>query len=357
MMMRTMVAVALVAGMLWPGMALAEDVVDKDLVQTKEASEAADDQADGWHFHLDLSGSFNLSHNRAVVDKPSGVSIALGGGFGTGLLFLSGPHEWSLSLGWKFGLARTPDLGTMTKSQDEFFLQTRYLYSFPKVKWLGVFAKFRMESALLPGWVVVLTDTDVTSLNYWGTVVDSHSYVSGDKVNLTSSFSPLLLKEKAGLMATPVDRKEVKVQVDLGLGSHQLVLFDDNFRIADDSGTPEMELRLLRPYTQIGVAMEARISGTPHEVLEYAAGAALMQPFYTSIDSTLEGGELLNVRIDGLLRFKLVKYVMLDLTLDARHYPLVVDKWQVTTNLLITFHYEAFAKHLAKPEPAAPAAP
>lgn len=348
---KTLFMALFVASMLASAAASAQDkVVDEDLVQKKVKPMAEEGQEDGWHFSLDLSGSFNLGHSRAMVDKPSGVSVALGGGFGTGLLYLSGPHEWSASLGWKFGLARTPDLGSLTKSQDEFFFQTRYLYTFEKVGWLGVFAKLRLESALLPGWQVVVDETSVRELDHYDVELTGSPYTvgSGGKVNLTGPFSPLLIKEKAGAMATPVDRKEVKLQVDLGLGSHQLVLFDDTFRLDDDKDTPELELRLLRQYVQVGAALEARLTGTPHEVFEYAVGAEVMQPFYTSIGSDLKGFELINVRLDALLRLKVYKYVMVDLTVDAKYYPLVTDRWQVATNLLVTFHYEYFAREVKK---------
>jgi hypothetical protein len=332
-----------------PGAALAQEAVDEDLVVTKVES-AVDERKDGWRFHLDLSGSFNLTHNRAVVGKPAGLSLALGGGLGTGLVYLSGLHEWSLSLGWKFGLTRTPDLSALSKNQDDFFLESRYLYTFPRPAWLGAFGLVRLESALLPGWVVAGEDLTVIELDRDGTQESTYEVDTSDRVPLTGPFSPLLLKEKAGLMATPVDREPVKLQVDLGLGSHQLALFDTTRRVDDDDDTPEMELRILEPYVQVGAALEARITGEPHETFAYGAGAELMQPFYTSIDTEPEHLELLNVRLDAMLRFTIYEYVVLDLTVEARRYPLVVDKWQVATNLLVTFHYEYVTREPPTPE-------
>lgn len=327
----------------------AEEPVSEDLVETKLAEKA--DKA-GWFPTLDVGANFQLGHSHQVVGQTDGVTIALGAAVLAGLVMEKGPHEWSTSLGWKFALTRSPDLDAFSKGQDDVFFQTRYLYSFPKVTWLGVFGKFRLESAFLPGWKVSLSEADVVIEDWEGNeqLGEGYHVGPGDRVSLTESFSPLLLKENVGLMATPVDRKEVKLEINLGIGSHQFFGLD-GLRVGPDDDPAIFELEILKDYVQVGGAFETRIMGAPHAVFEYSAGAELMQPFYTSLKKDLRGIEFLNVRIDGMLRFKLWSFLTIDISLEAKRYPLVAEEWQVATNLLVNFHFEY-------PKPAvAPACP
>ena len=94
--------------------------------------------------------------------------------------------------------------------------------------------------------------------------------------------------------------------------------------------------------------------GEPHAFFSYGAGVELMQPFYTSIDTDLKGIDYLNVRIDALMRFKLWKFLTLDVSLDVKRYPVVTEDWQVATNLLVNFH---FSYPVPEAKPACPACP
>ena len=336
----------IIALMLASGAARAQDAVSEDLVETK--LEGKTDEA-GWFPTFDIGANFQLGHSHQVVGQTDGVTIAIGAAIGAGLVMEKGPHEWSSSLGWKFALTRSPDLEEFSKGQDDLFFQTRYLYSFPKPKWLGVFGKFRLESALLPGWKVSLGDGDVRIEDWEGNeqVGEGYGVGPGDKINLTESFSPLLLKENVGLMATPVDRKPVKWEINAGIGAHEFFAMG-GLRFADSDATPELDLQIMRDYVQVGAALETRIMGEPHAFFTYAAGVELMQPFYTSIDTDLKGIGFLNVRIDALVRFKIWSFLTLDVSLDVKRYPVVTEQWQVATNLLVNFHFEY-------PRPAAPA--
>ncbi len=344
-----------IALMLASAQAHAEEPIDKDLVETKIAEKA--DKA-GWFPSLDIGAMFQLGHSHQVVGQTDGVTIAMGAAIGAGLVMEKGNHEWSTSLGWKFALMRSPDLKEFSKGQDDVFFQTRYLYSFPKPKWLGVFGKFRLETAFLPGWKVSLGDADVRVEDWEGGELagEGYSVGPGEKINLTESFSPLLLKENVGLMATPVDKKPIKWEISAGIGAHEFFAFD-GLRFADSDTTPELDLQLMRDYVQVGAALETRIIGEPHAFFMYAAGVELMQPFYTSIDTNLKGIEFLNVRIDALMRFKLWKFLTLDISLDVKHYPVVSEQWQVSTNLLINFHFAYPAPVEPPPCPPCPACP
>ena len=125
--MRTSVLVAMM--MLAGGAALAQEPISKDLVETKLGGKT--DKA-GWFPSLDIGANFQLGHSHQVVGQSDGVTVAIGAALGAGLVMEKGQHEWSTSLGWKFALTRSPDLGEFSKGQDDVFFQTRYLYSFPR---------------------------------------------------------------------------------------------------------------------------------------------------------------------------------------------------------------------------------
>jgi hypothetical protein len=110
--------------------------------------------------------------------------------------------------------------------------------------------------------------------------------------------------------------------------------------VGPDDDPAFYELEIMRDYVQLGAALEFLMLGTPKPWFEYGAGADLMQPFYTSIDTDLKGMEFLNVRIHGILRFKLGSWLMLDVSVEAKRYPVVQKEWQVATSLLLTVHFE-----------------
>ena len=304
-----------------------EKVIPDDLEQ--KAIEAAAPK--GWTGGLNLGASLAFTHNRKVVGTQDGIVFQLGilldGNYG----YFGAEHEWLNELSIKETVSKTPSIDAFIKTQDELDFMSTYLYRPPAIRWLGPFARFHLSTAIFPGYDVRGEDTVIQK----GSANARETVAAQEKIDLTTWFEPLLLRESAGAFALPLEREEIVLRFQLGLGAQE-VLSQGGYVLTDDDTTPAVELTRLEDYQQIGAELEAAASGKARTYVTWSVVANLFQPFYSSIQRGKSGLELLNIALEAKVSVKLASWLSLDYVLSAKRIPLVIDEWQVQNGLLLT---------------------
>jgi hypothetical protein len=303
----------------------------KKEVAERVAAESAATTPDGWDFSLSLGANTAFGHNSAVVGSQDGTTLQLGVLIDGVAEMRRGQHLWTTKLKISHTQTQTPELGEFVKSADELDLRTTYLFSLAALPWMGPFARARLNTALFNGtylatsskrFVVEGGDAPVT-----GVIGD------GERLALTDPLQPLLLRQTAGAMGTPIKGADLTVTGLLGLGAQEI--YAEGGRVIDKEDANRVVLKELHDSTQVGLEVELGVAGLWKSWLTWSAGFNVLYPFVVDADTDLEGAELINYELDGKLSFKLSKWASVDYVATIKRIPLVVNKAQIQNNLLL----------------------
>lgn len=325
------------------GAAGAAGAQDKpDYIEAAKVKEAVVDptaaqKPQGWELGLELGANFSFGHSSNVVGNPDGSTIQVGGILGANANYRAGQHEWRNGLTITHTQAMTPQIDQFVKTVDNAELRSMYLYSMESVPWLGPFARFRLQTQLLAGYSINAEDKTISLDGGPEELLPSQEAYA-----LTKAFEPLALRQSAGAFARPVESKEITTIITLGVGAQEILTRGGRI-ISDNADTPDViEIVSLKDSTQVGGELEFDLKGEHNKFITWSLQANLLYPFVTetSIDTDLEGVELINVDFSGKLSVKLADWASLDYVLTARRVPLVVDAWQVQNGLLLTTSFK-----------------
>jgi hypothetical protein len=142
------------------------------------------------------------------------------------------------------------------------------------------------------------------------------------------------VREGAGLFAKPIEKPAFTADVRLGFGAWETRV-RDGFAV---KGVTDgyLELQQMEDSAEIGAELQIKLSGKHKELITYGARAEFMYPFWDNSTSGLEGGDLLNMEFELLFGVKLAKWISLDYAFKAQKFPLIIDEWQISNNLLLT---------------------
>jgi hypothetical protein len=306
---------------------------------------------DGWAPGIAIGGTFNLMDTRNVVGSMDGTAVTLGAALDAALEFNAGIHEWRNSLLGAAGTTYTPSLGEFVKTSDGLAFQSIYLLH--AIEILGPYARFAFDTQMFPGMDVRPSAVDYEVSNLDGSTT---SY-NGRRLALTDPFKPFNLKEGLGLFVQPLNQTQIHMEARAGFGAQE-TLAKDNLAVTDDSSTPQIEAKQLDDFYQIGAEATFNVWGffDTTKRVSYTAGIGVLVPFTTSAlppgdDRGL--GELTDVEGTLGLNAKLFDWASLGYRLQVVRQPMLVDKWQISNNVLITIG-AAFGSKAPAPEPPPP---
>jgi hypothetical protein len=332
----TGLAAALIFLFLFPTVSAAEEEGLDALVSDKKLEEKK--KKDGWDFLLTPGISFALSDNRNVIGQQEGYTLTLGINLAAGAFMRFGAHEWRSTLNITEAFNRTPEMERFVKASDIVKLESIYLFHL--LEWLGPYARFSMDTALLEGfdrraeatrWVI--TRTDGTEDTY-----------DGFNLRLTDGFHPMTLRESVGFFANALSGTKMNIEFRLGFGGLHAIA-DDQLTVTDDGGTPAVEVTGLRSYNQAGGELGAFIRGELYEKrVNYKISAEFMMPFVNDLQEGDDRGiaELTNIELNASISFKLLAWLTIDYVFRAVKQPQLLDEFQIQNNLLLTASYTFF---------------
>ncbi len=305
---------------------------------TKKAVHKQPDQpVDGWHPAIRGALTLSFTHSDGVVGVTDGIGLSLGVQVDAGLTFRRRCHEWTTRLTVVHTQTKSPNLRPFVKSADQAVLETVYQFRLPPVRWLGVFALWRVSSELFAGELIRAKDTTLELRAADGTVT-TEALAKQTARRLTAAWLPLFHRQFLGWVLLPLDVWQARITMRMGVSAVQV--YTGGGFIADDDVRTEdrYELTQLRDYQQAGLEVHLGVKGTAvRKILSYEFQAELMHPIATNLVTPLHGTELLNVEIRLQLGIKLAKWLSLNYSLSAVRHPLVLTEWQVINNILLAF--------------------
>ena len=306
---------------------------------------------DGWNPGIALGANFNLIDTRSVVGQMDGTTFTLGAAIDAALEFNQEIHEWRNSLLASAGTAYTPAIGEFIKSSDGLAFESIYLLHAMEI--LGPYARFAFNTQMFPGMDIRPSAVDYEVSNLDGTTT---SY-TGRRLALTDPFKPFELREGIGLFVQPLNQTQIHMEARAGLGAQE-ILAADNLAVTDDSATPQIEVKQIDDSYQVGAEATFNVWGFFDETkrVSYTAGVGVLVPFVTSElpagdDRGL--GELTNFLGTLGLNAKLFDWASIGYRFQVMRQPMLVDKWQISNNVLITIG-AAFGSKAPLPEPPPP---
>ena len=276
--------------------------------------------------------------DRKIVIAVDGSTVQLGLLVNGSANLTAGQSSWENGLKLNETQTRAPQLESFVKSADELALYSTYLYHLPALEWVGPFARASAATQVFTSFNA--READVTILRTFrdGRTV-TKAIPRGEHIQLAKPFEPILVKEGVGAFANPYTDKLVTVKTKVGVGM-QHVIVRDGFAIADDKATPEIEIKQMEDSTQGGGEAEIELLGELSDNIVWGAKAGIFYPFYTSVETDLEGFELMSTDLSAKVSVRLAKWVSLDYVVSAKRIPLILDGWQVQNNVLLTAGFD-----------------
>ena len=309
-------------------------VADKELVPDKAVAPEA--EASGWRAFMKAGGSANFDHNSKVVGQLEGASTTLGLTLNTEGGYKKGQHAWWTTLQIGQTVSRTPAIDAFIKSGDSLVLDTEYLYRIESAPWLGPFVRAGLATALFAGY-----DHRGNKVDYAGAVDEKQK----NELRLTDPFSPLRLKQSAGVFAKPYEENTATLTFRLGAGARE-VFADGQLAVSDDDATENIiEVIELNSYQQVGAEVAAVLEGKLHsDKVSYKLGGEILLPFISHPEDPEDRGvmELANVEAFFDIGFQLVEWASLSYQIKARREPRLIDGLQLENHLLLTFGTTVF---------------
>ena len=311
--------------------------VEPTLVPDQDAVLKDDKKKEGWDFGLRVGASIAFSNTMNVVGKQDGNTFTFGLNADGNVDFVQGKHDWRNTLSISETFSSTPVVPDIVTTQDKIFLES--LYSWKGLPWLGPFARVAMRSSLLPGFDHQLSKVEYGTLDAEGNFQGEGRTRSRKK--LTRPFLPLTLKQSVGGFARPYDEPFARIDIRAGIGAQEVFAEGGNTVTNVDAELGQVTLSPLSDSLMLGVEIAAYIEGKVlDDKVSYKAGGEVLIPFVE--DSAIDHkpiGDRINVSLEAALSFKLVEWASVDYQLAVLRQPQVVEEWQVTNQLLLTFGY------------------
>ena len=298
-----------------------------DLLGAGEVDSLKKRQRGPWNVSLILGGSVAFNRADAVVGKVEGMSLDL-----SGFVELVGGYKSTKHLFYarfyaeEQGTIRLPDRPYLSAVDT---LEVDLLYVFRVVPWFGPYVRAALETQMVPGIQDFEKSTDVRRVTADGGVLGVSRGVTD--VQLAPPFSPLDLRYGAGgrFDVNPVYWFNFYSQI--GVGARH-VFARDLFVVADDSSTPELDIRSVPDFTRVGAefstVVELRITRWVLLKLE----ADVLVPF-DAPEETL-------VDFKGTLALRLASFASLNYTVRIQEDPELTARTQYDQAILLRFAYK-----------------
>ncbi len=319
-------------------------------VKKKATASTSSTAPDGWKVKMKVGFIGNVGDTNGNAASAGagqeGTSVQFGLTLTAEANLKMGHHGLENKLGIQHGQTKTPSLDSFIKTQDNFELTSTYVYRLDNPKWLGPFARVKLQTQLFEGYAVRDKAYTVDRTNRDGSAVPTQNAAAQTKIDLTGGFEPIVLRESAGVFARPFEGKDFKLDGKLGLGSQQIVVGEGFVVTADDADMANLALRQLDDVTEAGAEFELLLEGIAvKDLLSWKFGANFFLPLLTTADrqdgsGKASGFDYLNTDIKAGVSLKLSKWASLDYNLTVKKVPLVVDGFQVVHGLIFSAGFD-----------------
>lgn len=314
------------------------ELVEYTLVLNSETEEMlgagevslAPTRASGWSPAVVVGGSLTLNHSDSFIGKSDGLSLGLNL-FSESIVSFNDPLH--LAYGRlnieASGNVRFSDGGSRPFVSDVDELSLDLLYMYRIFNWLGPYARFGLETTILPGVREFTEETTVTKLDPQGNLIEFEQNVLDTE--LAPPLAPLELSFGAGARFDVEAGQALKVATRLGIGGRH-VFTRGLYRDDDVEATPELELRRVEDVTQFGgeAALVAEITLTRYVLIKLDTD--LLVPF--------DDPEALVLDFRGTVTLRLSSFASLQYQARVRDDPELSPALQFDQSVLLRFAYK-----------------
>jgi len=285
---------------------------------------------DGFKSTLSVSSNFIFNDSRDVIGQQDGTNVTIGLAAKGGFVYVNKASEIQFNMDISEQFTRTEDMGRFLKSADLAKFDVSYLYNVSKI-W-GPFAKFALETSILPGYNETKEEIDYN--------IPDEPNKTTDSMKLVSSLQPMTFKETMGLFYRPIQKKSINFQVNAGAGAIQ-VIADGGFIVKDDATTPELDLSPLKSYNELGSSIFMNLNGVISSVskIDYKATLEVMTPFINDDPQERGAFELTNIDFNFTISSQITSWLSINYELKVIRRPQLLDKYQVQNNLMFSLSY------------------
>lgn len=334
--------IALSSSLLFAAPALAQTTPGEILEDAppEVSPEEKEKTPDGWKLTANLGFTFSFNNAASVVGVENGTTLSIGGVFGFAANLRSGAHQWENNLLLQHTQTKTPVINGFLKSLDNLELKSTYFYRFEDPKWFGPFAKANFRTAILPGFTKRAGDVTTTRPNPDTGATETQTFPAQSRIDLTGAFEPILIKEAVGAFANPLESDEFTLRSRLGIGG-QHIFQRGGFVIADDAGTPELELAPIGEANELGAVLELDLKGQiVKDVLFWNLDTEVFTALVTSLSGDIEFVDRINFDVNGKLSLKLNNWLSFDYALLVRRVPVLTLDVQVQNTVIANVTYD-----------------
>jgi len=318
--------------------------------ETEEAVKAGITRDTGWYPKLRIGGSASLNWNRNVDGVNDGTAFSFGVQLKGALDGVYKNLEWQNKLEIEHQQTKTPSIDHWIKSTDKFDFQSLLLFRIPGAEWVGPFARFRLQSSLLPGYYS--TDKDLVVRFYkFGTKIDEKEGVkllkvralaAQDQVKLSSSFEPLLLSESAGFFISPYSTEMLNINFTAGVAGQHLISDGGFVGFDDDDDDAYYDVIELKDTNSFGVEGQLTLDGVFVGYVNWSLSGSIYYPIIMDEDHGLKDEELIHSDVEAKISVRMASWASLDYALTAKLHPFVTEKWQLTNTILFNIGFDVF---------------
>ncbi len=303
--------------------------LDTEYVPPEMANLGAEaERPDGWSHTLNLGAALQVSGSNRVPGQQDGATFTVSLHLAYDGELWRGNHELRLHGALDEAISRTPLIDEFVKASDNLEFEAVYYYHLTNAPWFGPFARASARTSLFQGF-----DVRAEEVTY---VQDGEETVA-DRLQLTNSFSPTFLKQSVGVFARPISEETLALDIRLGAGARETIA-NGSYVLDDDADTDTIETRALQTYNQIGAEGAIELYGASND-LTYGANFEVLMPFYDSIDEDLDPVAATNYEVGANFGARLSSWASVQYEINLLKLPQVVDDWQVTNTLLLSFNY------------------
>lgn len=283
--------VRLMAGMSVP-FTLVQDEVTRDFlgagVDERQLGRKVDSH---WTIHSSIGGSALLtSRSEGYSSAPAGSGLGIDVFTDNRAQFKMDSHLWMTRLEIEEGQTLTPILGPDNKpgslldgrlqsSKDRMYLNSVYIYQV--LPWIGPYLRVGGETSLFNHYTYFSKPTTVVVNDVSGATIATHSGTDGlgvTQAELAGPFTPIQLKEGAGVNLRVLNNVFANLDLRSGLGSRQY-LANGQLVAADNPSTSAFEMRQVQKTILTGVEFSALGLGRISRYLQLSTEFDILLPF------------------------------------------------------------------------------
>lgn len=310
-------------------------------VTPKEELKAREEKKLGWNKSANLGLNLSFSSSQDVVGQTDGNSETYGANLKSTFNYMAEDSEWRNTISLLETITKTPALPRFIKSNDEFKVESIYLYSIPQYPKVGPYVKAEGSAPLFKGEDIQADPKNYVFQDANGNTISGPTTES--TVRLTDSFRPLTTKESIGAFWKAKEEENLKILVRLGFGAIQ-VKADGQYAISGKDASGNIIVKELEDISQAGLEAGLSIKGRFDEKTSYEVGAESLTPFINNkrAGDDRDAIRLTNVEGFAKLTSNITSWASFGYDYRMKLQPQLVDRVQNIHMIVINMNYNLF---------------